>query len=356
MTTRISVLILAAGCAGELQIHPEQLPPPALALEASLAFPGEPVRLVARGASPGDVLSLGRGDGRGSGPCLAPGVCIRLSSPSLVGTETADASGTATWDLLLEDNLSLGADLSFQVVRSGAAPAVSGVVERTARGDLWTFGVWRLPGGGVLEADNQRLRDPRGSFEVVWARGRTVIVRNGADTGPLAGGYGRIDRGVVAGVPSLCWQVEDASTAYEAWLSPSADAADPVAGCASGAWIALEAEPLVVQGTWTDNFGTTHVIDEQTWFQEVPGVFESSWEILRYSALDEVLIARNDPANPFAGGLYSRFDLTSQGGVLYYCQTAYAAPTEWDARVTPPADASDLSAGCAGFSWSSLLP
>ena len=80
---------------------------------------------------------------------------------------------------------------------------------------------------------------------------------------------------------------------------------------------------LAIAGTYTDDYAFTHVIDDEAWV---------------------------------LGG-DSRFDWTLAGATLWYCQTAYAAPTLAEALATAPADASDPEAGgCGGAPWSRLTP
>ena len=70
------------------------------------------------------------------------------------------------------------------------------------------------------------------------------------------------------------------------------------------------------------------------------------------------VIAENDAANEWSPGLWSRFDWAWDGdGALWFCQTAYAAATEAEARATPAADpTSPSTGGCGGFSWTRLDP
>jgi hypothetical protein len=69
------------------------------------------------------------------------------------------------------------------------------------------------------------------------------------------------------------------------------------------------------------------------------------------------VIALNDE-DTYSPGLWSRFDWTwDADGELYYCQSVYDAETEEAAVEGDDAsDASELDAGCAGFSWTMLSP
>jgi hypothetical protein len=110
-----------------------------------------------------------------------------------------------------------------------------------------------------------------------------------------------------------------------------------------------DVEELEIRGTWDDSWGGSHTIDETTW---VSG--SSVFHVTSYDNEADVLIAENDAANEWNGGLWSRYDWTWSGTQLYYCQTAYGAASEAEAEGTPRADDTDLAAGCGGFGWTEL--
>ena len=110
---------------------------------------------------------------------------------------------------------------------------------------------------------------------------------------------------------------------------------------------------LAIAGTYTDDYAFTHVIDDEAW---VLGG-DSRFDILDFSNEGRWIVARNATTNEWNPGAYSRFDWTLAGATLWYCQTAYAAPTLAEALATAPADASDPEAGgCGGSPWSRLTP
>lgn len=112
-------------------------------------------------------------------------------------------------------------------------------------------------------------------------------------------------------------------------------------------------EGLAIAGSYVDEFGTVHVIDDVSWTQTFPGSDPWTFAIASYDNAARFVIAQNDPEDPYNGGLWSRFDWT---GDLHVCQTAYAAATEAEAEATPPADDADLDHGCGGFAWTDLTP
>jgi hypothetical protein len=108
-----------------------------------------------------------------------------------------------------------------------------------------------------------------------------------------------------------------------------------------------------IAGTYVDEFGTEHVVDDVSWTQTYPGYSAWTFAISSYDDEARFVIAQNDPDDPYNAGLWSRFDWT---GDLHVCQTAYAAATEAEALATPRADDTDLDGGCGGFAWTDLTP
>jgi hypothetical protein len=112
-------------------------------------------------------------------------------------------------------------------------------------------------------------------------------------------------------------------------------------------------EGLAIAGSYTDEFGTEHVIDDVSWTQTFPGYPGTTWTITSYDNDATYVIAQNSADDPFNPSLWSRFDWV---GDLYYCQATFDAPTEADALATPRPDDTDLDAGCGGFAWTDLTP
>ena len=108
---------------------------------------------------------------------------------------------------------------------------------------------------------------------------------------------------------------------------------------------------LAITGHYTDDFGGTHVITEDTWTQF--GVFE----ITRFSNEEGWIVARNSAENEYNPCLWSRFDFVFFGSELYFCQGTYDAVSEAEALAAQPADASDPTVGgCGNYPWSRLTP
>lgn len=113
-------------------------------------------------------------------------------------------------------------------------------------------------------------------------------------------------------------------------------------------------DPLALMGSWVDDYGYGHDIDNHTWFDF------GNYEVERFSNAQRWVVAHNGP-DTFGAGLWSRFDWTTDAsGYDWYCQTVYNAATMADALHTPRADDTDpTSAGCGGaypggFAWTRL--
>lgn len=142
---------------------------------------------------------------------------------------------------------------------------------------------------------------------------------------------------------------DDASPGLDA--GPDADAGTDT-GADAGADVAPG--PLAIVGTYVDDFGTVHRISEAT--------YVNGWEpdetvvaITRWDNDAGWLVGQNASDHPWNPDQWSRFEWSQGDGVLYVCQSVFAADTEADALAAPAADADDPTAGgCGGFPWSAL--
>jgi hypothetical protein len=109
-------------------------------------------------------------------------------------------------------------------------------------------------------------------------------------------------------------------------------------------------EGLAIDGSYTDAFDGHHTVTASAWLMG-----ESAFHVAAFHNEEHWLIARNDEANEFSPCLWSRFDWVESEGALYFCQTAFDAPSEDAARKTEAADPSDPgTTGCGNFPWSEL--
>lgn len=111
------------------------------------------------------------------------------------------------------------------------------------------------------------------------------------------------------------------------------------------------AAEIEIAGAFRDSYDAAHRIDDLVW--QMAG---SSFDLIDFSNDERWAIAENAADNQFFPESFSRFEWTRESGVLFYCQSVFAASSEDEARKAPRADASDLRAGCSNFSWSSLTP
>jgi len=111
------------------------------------------------------------------------------------------------------------------------------------------------------------------------------------------------------------------------------------------------ASALAIIGTYVDDYGYAHVIEGDSWTQGG----DSRFDVVVYSNDERWLVAQNAATNAWNPGAFSRFDWAVTGSTLWYCQTAYDAPTLEQALATAPADSADPEAGgCGGSPWSRL--
>lgn len=194
------------------------------------------------------------------------------------------------------------------------------------------------------------------SFEFVDfnADGDSAVAKNGLDNPYNPGKFSRFDWATDEdGLLRYCQIVYDANTEEEAAAAPRADESDWDTGCADFSWSILQGPEIA--GMYQDDYEGTHEIDGLAW--KMGGQAASQFHLLELSNESRFLIAENDPANPYNPGKFSRFDwYQSDSQILYYCQTAYQAESAAAAKVSTPADPTDLTTGCGGFAWSQLTP
>ncbi|MFT5460920.1 MAG: hypothetical protein ACI9K2_007441, partial [Myxococcota bacterium] len=109
----------------------------------------------------------------------------------------------------------------------------------------------------------------------------------------------------------------------------------------------LELPPLPgLTGQWMDAYGGVHTVTRRSWAS-----FGSEHAFVESFADGDggTLIARNDDANPYFPGLWSRFDwLVDPAGDAWFCQQAYAAASFDEALATPPPEPTDPPSGGSG--------
>jgi hypothetical protein len=106
-----------------------------------------------------------------------------------------------------------------------------------------------------------------------------------------------------------------------------------------------------IAGSYLDNFGGLQSVSASFWFSA-----GSAFEVCSVDNARKRIIAQNDSRNTFNPGKYSRFEWTTFGNRLWFCQSVFDAPDAGAADAAPPADASNpVDKGCGQFAWSTLI-
>jgi hypothetical protein len=130
---------------------------------------------------------------------------------------------------------------------------------------------------------------------------------------------------------------------------------------------------LEIDGTYTDEFGTMHVITDTQWKQTysdagnstfcggpTQNIVTDTYSIALYSNSEESLFTQNTgmvgDCSLSNENLWSRYDWATYQDHLYYCQTAFSAATLAAAQATARSDDTNPSVGgCGGsFAWTRL--
>lgn len=116
---------------------------------------------------------------------------------------------------------------------------------------------------------------------------------------------------------------------------------------------ALLADSMVL-GNFEDDYGSRHTVTSTEWFHRP----RARYHIVRWIPAKEYLIARNDPANPSDGGLWTRIDWLRLSGMPPYtwgfCMSAYNAASAEAAESTLVARRETPRTGCNGFPFSRM--
>lgn len=136
--------------------------------------------------------------------------------------------------------------------------------------------------------------------------------------------------------------------------APGCDAPDPPSWAAMGGFGGAYGEPEAelndsLTGSYVDNYGGQHDIGASSW--------DTGYSLFHYAYVNNEerwIVALNDSSNGYFPDLWSKFVLLETAEDLYYCQSAYAAPSFEDAYCDSAADPSNLVSGCSGFAWSKL--
>jgi hypothetical protein len=114
-------------------------------------------------------------------------------------------------------------------------------------------------------------------------------------------------------------------------------------------------EPMLL-GEFVDDYGESHSISDADWIQQI----HSRFHIVRWSASQRFLIARNDAANKNAPNKWTRIDWIRLDGMPPYtwafCFSAYQAGTAGEAESTSVAKPETPRTGCNGHPFTRMRP
>jgi hypothetical protein len=112
--------------------------------------------------------------------------------------------------------------------------------------------------------------------------------------------------------------------------------------------------PVTQLGEFADDYGIRYRITESEWTQ-LP---RARYHIVKWAPAAGYLVARNDPANPSDGGLWTRIDWVPLTGMPPYewafCLSVYKAPTQAAAETSSVARKDTPRTGCNGHPFSRM--
>ena len=110
----------------------------------------------------------------------------------------------------------------------------------------------------------------------------------------------------------------------------------------------------LVLGTFDDDYGSRHVVTREVWMHGK----SARYEVVRWNAKEQYLIAHNAATNPSEAGLWSRIDwmpLENMPPFTWaFCMSAYKAKTFEEAEQTTIAKRDAPKTGCNGFPFTRM--
>ncbi len=319
--------------------------------------PGETASVLVRNARPFSTVWLVQGYLKGRGPQNPAFGGLRLSVTGITHrlSATADAQGDAFFRVPASPALNDPAGSSFlqaAVAPRGSQPlpATSWVREVTPSSPFELIGVWSVPTFGTIEVRGDEVTT---DIILLPPQGDVTFFDNAANL-------------FVFGQPGLWFRADwiDGPNLQACVRGPYSTTPEAVADnvptsittCPGATPVVALPVPNPIAGTYTDGFGSAHQITNTSWDDGF-----GTYEIYERSDEQGFFIARNAMTNFFNPGLWSRFEITTVGSQLYYCQQVFDAPTLADARSAPAADPTSPATGGCGtapfvFSWTALTP
>lgn len=107
-------------------------------------------------------------------------------------------------------------------------------------------------------------------------------------------------------------------------------------------------------GGFEDDYGIHYTITADAWLQHP----RARYHAVRWNVEDEYLVARNDSANQYDGGKWTRIDWVRLPGMAPYewafCLSAYDATTREAAEAVTVAQRATPRTGCNGHPFSRM--
>lgn len=130
-----------------------------------------------------------------------------------------------------------------------------------------------------------------------------------------------------------------------------------VMGCARNAppsTSPIEAPPQWLLGVFEDDYGSRHAITAGSWAHDA----YATYQVVRWDAAGQFLIARNDAGNAADGGRWTRIDWMRLEGMPPYawafCLSTWNAATEQEAVAAAVADRATPRTGCGGHPFTRM--
>jgi len=112
--------------------------------------------------------------------------------------------------------------------------------------------------------------------------------------------------------------------------------------------------PTALRGTFIDDYGTRHTIDDSLW---VHGSV-NRYHLVEWHPGAHSVITRSGPADAAAGGGFGRIDWLTLAGTdgweWAFCIVAWDVPSVAAARAVTVADTSHPRSGCGGYPFTRM--
>lgn len=112
--------------------------------------------------------------------------------------------------------------------------------------------------------------------------------------------------------------------------------------------------PTALRGTFVDDYGTRHTVDESLW---VYGL-RNRYHVVEWSPASRFMVAQNDSVNASDGGRFTRIDWVilpnGDDWEWAFCLATWDAPSARAARAVTLADTTNPRSGCGGYPFTRM--